>query len=161
MFECHCVQHQKSHEMLHLFAGNFCRTGREDDTGGFGRLCLSKWALPKRLQAWWEWNLQQYLGHQAEMGQIGDILVSMGYCWMHLVEWCQEIHQICSPSFSFLFQGLLSMSSTAAKSKCFARNLWSIFSEQEWCVRKVFRPRQSFFSDKKGIGVRKKTGLWT
>ena len=54
---------------------------------------------PKRLQAWWEWNLQQYLGHQAEMGQIGDILVSMGYCWMHLVEWCQEIHQICSHPF--------------------------------------------------------------
>lgn len=99
MFDCHhCVQLRKSHEMLHLFAGNFCRTGREDDTGGFGRLCLSKWALPKRLQAWWEWNLQQYLGHQAEMGQIGDILVSMGYCWMHLVE-CQEIHQICSHPF--------------------------------------------------------------
>ena len=107
--------------MLHLFAGNFCR-GREDDT----TVALEGSAYPSEAQkvasvmrmesSAISWPPSRNGSNWRYSGQYGILLdASRGMMSRNPPN--------LFPSFSFLFQGLLSMSSTAAKSKCFARNL--------------------------------------
>ena len=91
------------------YPSELCPKGcKRDENGIFSNILATKQKWVKLAIFWSVWDIVGCISWNDVKKSIKPVKPS---------------NQICSPSFSFLFQGLLSMSSTAAKSKCFARNL--------------------------------------